>query len=124
MPASWSNRHGTRGTVRHRPDEREDVVAEGSAARSRVLVQPSNRVGFSGDDLASHERGYPALLDIVGGLPVGGLVFAQDAVAGDLWLPGGERVELRMAEITGWPIRRLYPEPRATSSGLFEISGG
>ena len=28
-------------------------------------------VGFSPDDFASHERGYPALLDLVDGLPVG-----------------------------------------------------
>ncbi|HTT88912.1 MAG TPA: hypothetical protein VMF65_05100, partial [Acidimicrobiales bacterium] len=27
-------------------------------------------VGFSSDDLASHERGYPALLDLADGLPV------------------------------------------------------
>ena len=28
-------------------------------------------VGFSPDDMASHERGYPALLDIARGMPVG-----------------------------------------------------
>jgi hypothetical protein len=41
-----------------------------------------------------HERGYPALLDVVGGLPVGALVIAQNAVAGDLRLGPGQRVQL------------------------------
>ena len=47
-------------------------------------------VGFSSVDLASHESGYPALLQLIGG-PVGALVFARRAVAGDLWLPDGTR---------------------------------
>ncbi len=56
-------------------------------------------VDFSGDDLASHERGYPALLDIVDGPPVGALVYAQEAVAGDFWLPNGKRVKLDWSTI-------------------------
>src|SRR4051812_5409850 len=36
-------------------------------------------VDFSPTDLASHERGYRALLDITEGGPVGGLVFASNA---------------------------------------------
>lgn len=31
----------------------------------------TTHVGFSGADMASHERGYPALVDVLGGLPVG-----------------------------------------------------
>jgi ThiF family len=69
--------------------------------------QGGNPVMFSGTDLASHERGYPALLDLADGLPIGALVFAPDAVAGDLWLPGGERVELDRADVTGRPLRIL-----------------
>jgi hypothetical protein len=42
----------------------------------------SDHVAFSGDDMRSHERGYPALLDITRGLPVGALVLAENAVAG------------------------------------------
>lgn len=61
----------------------------------------SDRVAFSRDDLDSHERGYPALLDIARGQPVGALVFAPGAVAGDIWLPGGSRVELTQATIIG-----------------------
>lgn len=68
-------------------------------------------VGFSPDDWASHERGYPALLDITNGGPVGALVFAEDAVAGDIWLPGGERRTLTEAVIVGPWLRHLYPAP-------------
>lgn len=73
----------------------------------------TDRVGFSGDDLCSHERGYPALLDIVRGLPVGALVFAKQAVAGDIWLPSGERVALEGASIIGRRLERIAPAPRA-----------
>jgi len=71
----------------------------------------TSSVGFSGDDFASHERGYPALLDLADGLPVGALVFASKAVAGDLWLPDRSRVELEYGLAVGRPQRRLYPNP-------------
>lgn len=74
----------------------------------------TNSVGFSGDDMASHERGYPALLDILGGrLPVGALVFARNAVAGDIWLPDGRRIELDHARLLGSSIRELRAAPTA-----------
>lgn len=68
-------------------------------------------VGFSGDDLASHERGYPALLDIADGPPVGALVFASDAVAADIWWPDGRREQLTELVVPGRPIRRIYDAP-------------
>lgn len=68
-------------------------------------------VGFSGDDYRSHERGYPALLDVARGLPVGALVFADQAVAGDIWLPGGNRVEITDASIIGRRLRKIAPMP-------------
>ncbi|HPO85016.1 MAG: hypothetical protein DPW21_00570 [Anaerolineae bacterium] len=67
-----------------------------------------NWVDFSGHDLASHERGYPALLDITRGGPVGALVFTKNAVAGDVWTRDG-RYKLDHATIIGSRIRRLYP---------------
>ena len=72
----------------------------------------SDHVAFSPDDLASHERGYPALLDIVDGPPVGALVFAQRAVAGSIWLPGGRQVALDRSIIlrSGRTIWRSSPE--------------
>ena len=68
-------------------------------------------VGFSHDDFASHERGYPALLDIARGMPVGALVFARSAVAGDLWLPGLTRSKLDHAAVIGQNRKFLYPTP-------------
>jgi molybdopterin/thiamine biosynthesis adenylyltransferase len=70
-------------------------------------------VGFSDDDFASHERGYPALLDIMRGMPVGALVFARSAVAGDLWFAGQKRAELSEAVVVGSRRQFLYPTPPA-----------
>lgn len=82
----------------------------------------SDSVGFSGPDMASHERGYPALLDIARGMPVGALVFAQSAVAGDLWLPDGERAPLGEAVIVGHRRQLLFPRPaaKATAIGMYD----
>ena len=71
----------------------------------------TNRVGFSSDDLRSHERGYPALLKIVRGMPVGALVFAKNAVAGDIWMPDGSRAPLVGATIVGPHRQLLAPAP-------------
>jgi len=78
----------------------------------------ANQVSFSTDDLRSHERGYPALRDIARGQIVGGLVFAANAVAGDLWTQDG-RHTLDHASILGSTFRTLYPSmPR----GAWKIS--
>lgn len=71
----------------------------------------TSEVGFSKTDLESHERGYPALLDITRGGPVGALVFADAAVAGDIWFPDG-RIELAHIKIVGPTIQHLYSGPR------------
>src|SRR5579863_316539 len=86
-----------------------------------VYLSAHNHIGdhyvaFSGDDMASHERGYPALLDIVAGMPVGALVFARHAVAGDIWLPGLTRITLTRGVIVGNRRRFLYPKPAPTAS--------
>lgn len=70
----------------------------------------STSVGFSSDDFASHERGYPALLDISRGMPVGALVFARQAVAGDLWFANNKRKELASAVVIGARRLPLYPD--------------
>ena len=69
-------------------------------------------VAFSDTDLASHQRGYPALLDILNGQPVGALVFAQRAAAGDLWIRNGDRISLREGRVVGRSVDRLYPSPQ------------
>lgn len=71
----------------------------------------TDAVDFSVEDLASHERGYPALRDIARGQIIGGLVLARNAVAGDLWLPDGSRARLTDARIVGANLTRLYPTP-------------
>jgi len=76
-----------------------------------------DHVGFSDDDFRSHERGYPALLEITKGQPVGALVFAENAIAGDIWLPGERRVELAGANIVGSKSVKLTPSPRPRPAG-------
>jgi hypothetical protein len=78
----------------------------------------TDTVGFSSDDLASHERGYPALRDILDGPIVGALVFARNAVAGDLWLPGGRRLPLDSMRIIGSSSTTLRPSPAASPAGV------
>lgn len=68
----------------------------------------SNRVSFSPTDLDSHVRGYPALLDNLEGMPVGALVFAENAVAGDIWMPDGERYGLYGLDVVGNNFLHLH----------------
>ncbi len=74
----------------------------------------ANHVEFSRTDMASHERGYPALLDINGGTPVGALVFAANAVAGDIWTGDGSRHAITHMRVTGRPELTLTPQPVPT----------
>lgn len=69
------------------------------------------QVEFSQVDLDSHERGYPALLDIGRGVPVGALVYGKRSVAADIWLPGGSRRTLGSYRIIGHQVSRLYAQP-------------
>jgi hypothetical protein len=70
-------------------------------------------VGFSGTDLASHERGYPTL-NRLSKQPVGALVLAERAVAGDIWLAEGNRTELHRTEVVGSRLEVLTAEPDTT----------
>ena len=72
-----------------------------------------DEVAFSPVDLRSHERGYPALLDIADGLPVGALVYGRRSVAADVWLPEGQRLALGEYRIIGSTLKRLYTKPRS-----------
>ncbi len=60
--------------------------------------------------MRSHERGYPALLGIAK-QPVGGLVVADNAIAGDIWTPDGARRTIRETVVIGRTIRRIHPSP-------------
>jgi hypothetical protein len=68
-------------------------------------------VGFSSIDLESHERGYPALLQISRGMPVGALVFGRRSVQADIWFPDGTRLTLSDAIVVGNTIRHLHSTP-------------
>jgi hypothetical protein len=71
----------------------------------------TDRVAFSSVDLNSHERGYPALLDLMQGLPVGALVFASHAAAGDIWWRVDHRTPISEVRVIGHTIDRLRPAP-------------
>ena len=73
----------------------------------------TDSVAFSSDDMASHRRGYPALLDILDGPPAGALVFAGQAVAGDIWFSRQNQRELDHALVVGRTLEMMYPSPRA-----------
>lgn len=70
-------------------------------------------VAFSEDDVASQRRGYPALVALTG-QPVGALVFAQRAVAGNLY-QAKHRAELNRCTVIG--RNRLELVPAAEASG-------
>jgi len=73
-----------------------------------------SRVRFSGVDLASHERGYPALRQLTGQI-VGALVLTPQAAAGDLWLTDGARTPLAEVVILGGNLLRMRPAPAAAT---------
>lgn len=77
-------------------------------------------VAFSDDDLASHKRGYPALLDITKGVPIGALVFAKNAVAGEIWTRTGVE-ELDSLVVVGMNHQRLFPHPQPVAHDLEEV---
>ncbi len=77
-------------------------------------------VDFSLIDLQSHERGYPALLQIAKGMPVGALVFGRRSVQADIWLPDGTRLTLDSAVVVGNTIQRLTPSPEHRVVGMSE----
>jgi hypothetical protein len=80
-------------------------------------------VGFSAIDYDSHERGYPALLQIGRGVPVGALVFGRRSLQADVWLADGTRMSLDEAVVVGNTIKRLTPSPSllcAESEGSYD----
>lgn len=79
-------------------------------------------VAFSNVDYASHERGYPALLDIVKGMPVGGLVFGQRSLELDLWRSPSDRARLSRCVVVGSRIRRLYSHPKRAPAAAYQPS--
>ncbi|MFF1253793.1 HesA/MoeB/ThiF family protein [Pseudarthrobacter sp. NPDC058329] len=89
----------------------DHCAAEGLAYVAVHCHGGTESVEFSDSDMRSHERGYPALLDITGGPAVGALVLTRKAAAGDIWLPGGTRIELDHLSVVGRPQETLRPHP-------------
>jgi molybdopterin/thiamine biosynthesis adenylyltransferase len=77
-----------------------------------------DEVGFSDTDMRSHERSYPALLQLTDAPAVGALVFAVNAVAGDIWAADGTRYPLEKLVVTGPTRRELHPAPRTPEAAL------
>ena len=75
------------------------------------------QVSFSQIDLDSHKLGYPALLQISRGTPVGALVFGQRSVAADLWISKTVRMNARDLVVVGRTIQRLRSAPRSDQAG-------
>ncbi|WP_410580169.1 ThiF family adenylyltransferase [Amycolatopsis sp. lyj-108] len=105
------------GTTGYRALAPEFVRDAAVRARDEELVYlavhnhfGTTSVAFSAVDLASHERGYPALRQITG-RTVGALVLTPHAAAGDLWLPDGTREHLAELVIPDNNIIRLRPRP-------------
>lgn len=65
-------------------------------------------VTFSGDDLASQQRGYPALLTLTG-QPIGALVLSEDSIAGNLYLKPDAHCELTDCAVVGRNRVQLVP---------------
>jgi hypothetical protein len=74
-----------------------------------------DRVAFSATDIASHERGYPALRQLTGQV-VGGLVLTPHAASGDIWLPDGTRGPLAEVIIPAGNLIRLRPAPASATA--------
>lgn len=72
-------------------------------------------VGFSPEDLASHARGYPALVELLGGQPVAPLVFADQAVAGNVWSDSGLVGRVAQVVVVGQQVLMLRPAPLSES---------
>ena len=105
---------GTRG---HRLLTGEFVTEVIRRARDEKLVYlavhnhgGTTSVEFSDVDLASHERGYPTLLDVAG-QPIGALVVAERAAAGEIWLREGIRVPFARTTVVGTRLDVLTPSP-------------
>ena len=89
-------------------------AAEGLAYLTVHNHAGTDDVAFSSIDMASHRRGYPAVLDILGGPPAGGLVFARRSVAGDIWMSSDQQMELDHTVVAGLSQQLWYPSPRRT----------
>ena len=69
-------------------------------------------VGFSPDDLATHRRAHPHLIDMTGGRTVASLVMGTDSMAGEVWTADGCVAALGHLDVVGARIQRLTKAPQ------------
>ena len=106
VPGDCSHRMLTAGFVRRCALA---CAGEGLAYLAVHNHSGSDHVAFSSTDMASHQRGYPALLDILDGPPVGGLVFARQSAAGDIWTSDDHQMALVHTVVVGSSQQLWYP---------------
>lgn len=75
-------------------------------------------VGFSRDDLATHHRAHPTLIELTQGRPVGSLLFGEHAVAGEVWTADGPPAPLSHLRVLGPHLEDLRAKP------THELAGG
>lgn len=85
---------------------------EGLAYLAVHNLPDEDSVAFSSVDMDSHQRGYPVLLDILNGPLVGGLVFAQEAVEGDIWVSADLLAKLDHVVVAGRSQVLQHPSPQ------------
>ena len=78
-------------------------AAELGLAYVAIHSHPHSRewTGLSGDDLDSHQRLFPHLLDVTEGQPVAGIAVGSASAAGELWRRGGAPIELARLRVVG-----------------------
>ena len=107
VPGKRGYRHLTGEFVTHQARRAKD---EGLAYLALHNHGGTTSVGFSGPDFESHEQAYPTILGLTQ-LPVGGLVLASRAAAGDLYTASGGRLSLSRAVVVGSRRDVLGPKP-------------
>jgi len=110
------------GTYGYRALDSQFVARAALRARDQKLAYlavhchgGTGRVSFSKVDIASHERGYPALLQVTKQV-VGALVLSRDAIAGEIWLSSVKRVPLASTIVTGVNLSTFGSTPLARGS--------
>jgi molybdopterin/thiamine biosynthesis adenylyltransferase len=106
-------RYGYRQLAAHRIAELGTRAGDGGLALITAHSHPgaTTSVYFSSDDLDSHARLFPHLLDVTDGNPVAGLVLGQASAAGEVWEPGPISEKITGLAVLGSPIRHLQAQP-------------
>lgn len=73
-------------------------------------------VGFSGQDINTHRRAHPHMIDMTAGKPVASLVLGTASLAGEVWTADGTIAPLDHVDVVGARIRRLTAAPQAIAA--------